>query len=544
MTLQKAQSNNLSSEQSQSVRRKTESYSWRALNIFTFYRVSVIAFLLLVMKTDKNGNIIATNYDDLFYLTLTSYLIFAFICMVLNYKQVLAFRPFVYIQFLFDIFFTVMLLHTAEDLSSGMSMLLIVTTVSASLLLGELKALLFAALATLLLLGQQVLILLMRLDMPSQFPQAGLIGAACFAGSYIAVLFSRRLQETEKASALSNINLQRMEKLNEQIIRYMRTGVVVVNKEDEVQIVNQAAWKALATPDLSGNRPLSKICPLLAEELAQWKNTPLYKTKEFRSARNAPLIKPHFTSIDQTQQSTLILIEDRSLVAQQAQSLKLTSLGRLTASIAHEIRNPLSSINHAAELLQESDALNDADMRLTEIIHKNASRMNSTIESIMQISQKKTPKPSPISLKEFLSNFKAEFVQFTNPKSEITLDVESDLPDIFFDPMQLEQVLTNLLNNGLRYSLEKTNQEKVLIKVRLQGDGIISIDVIDYGPGVPESAREKLFEPFYTTATTGTGLGLYLSQELCEGNQAQLHYKDTDEQGACFRITVPILKLE
>ncbi len=538
MTLQQTQSDFLNNEQAQSLAKQAESHSWRALNIFTFYRVSVIAFLLLLVSADREHHFIVGGLVEIFFITLSSYLAFAFLCMILNFKHWLAFRPFVYIQFLFDILFTVILLHVSGGLNSGMSMLLIVTTVSASLLLSELKALLFPALATLLLLTQQTLIVLYRLEIPSQFPQAGLIGAACFAGSYIAVLYSQRLKETEQKSAISDINLQRMERLNEQIIRYMRTGVLVVDNQEKVQIINQAAWKALATPDLSGKRRLEQINPVLAEEYRQWRQNNHHKTKQFRARKNSPIIKPQFTGLDQDQGSTLILIEDRSLVAQQAQSMKLTSLGRLTASIAHEIRNPLSSINHAAELLIESSELCEADKRLSEIIHKNAVRMNSTIESIMQISQKKTPKPVKLALKPFIENFKNEFIQFNNASVTIELELAPDLPEIFFDPNQLEQVLTNLVANGSRYSKQTIGEEKVVIRVSKTNADTLTIDVIDFGPGVALESREKLFEPFYTTETTGTGLGLYLSQELCEGNQAQLHYKENSPQGACFRITV------
>jgi two-component system, NtrC family, sensor histidine kinase PilS len=538
MSLQDAKLLELSATERAQLKERALSYSWRALNVYTFYRVSIALFLLLLSTSNKAPGLLKLHDTQLFFQILTGYLSFAFIAMIFNFKKVIPFRRFVYIQVFFDIIFTIALVDTSSGVPGGLGILLIVSCVAACLLLSELKALLFPALSSIALLTQQISLSLSESAVSQHFPQTGLLGAACFATSYIAILYSQKLKEAELQSALDTANLERMEKLNEQIIRYMRTGVIVTNKQAEVKVINKAAWKALGTPEITENSHLKYVSQTLFKQFEEWQASPTYKTQEFKAKKTAPLVKVTFTSLDSQHRFTLILVEDRSFVAQQAQSLKLTSLGRLTASIAHEIRNPLSSINHAAELLQESESLTDSDNRLTTIIHKNAMRMNATVENILQLTQKKTPKPIHINLSTFIKNFIQEHNQFVNPDLHFVLEFSGDKLIVFFDPMQLEQIITNLVVNGARYSKQVIGEERVLIKLYSDPQNHICLDIIDYGPGIDKDQQDKLFEPFYTTSSSGTGLGLYLSRELCEGNNATLESIPQESNGACFRLTM------
>jgi two-component system, NtrC family, sensor histidine kinase PilS len=544
MSLQDAQLQELSASERAQLKQKALGYSWRALNVYTFYRISIVLFLLLLSTSNKAPGLLKLHDPKLFFLFLTSYLSFAFLAMIFNFKRIIPFRQFVYIQVFFDISFTIALVDTSSGVPGGLGILLIVSCVAACLLLSELKALLFPALSSIALLTQQITLSLSESVVSQHFPQTGLLGAACFATSYIAILYSQKLKEAELQSALDTANLERMEKLNEQIIRYMRTGVIVTNKQAEVKVINKAAWKALGTPEISENSHLRYVSQTLFKQFEEWQAAPGFKTLEFKAKKTAPLVKVTFTSLDNQHRFTLILVEDRSFVAQQAQSLKLTSLGRLTASIAHEIRNPLSSINHAAELLQESESLSESDNRLTTIIHKNAMRMNATVENILQLTQKKTPKPIHIELVNFVKNFIQEHNQFVNKELHFVVEISGEELVVFFDPMQLEQIITNLVVNGARYSKQVLGEERVLIKLYTDSLNNICIDVIDYGPGIDKEQQDKLFEPFYTTSSSGTGLGLYLSRELCEGNNARLESIQQENVGACFRLTMPADKPE
>ena len=231
-----------------------------------------------------------------------------------------------------------------------------------------------------------------------------------------------------------------------------------------------------------------------------------------------------------------IFIEDTGEIQQQAQQLKLASLGRLSAGIAHEIRNPLGAISHASQLLSESPNLDQGDQRLTDIIYDHCLRMNDVIENVLEMSRRAPATPVKLKLREQLCEFNDAYTN-ANQNAEIEIDVEPPDTEIRMDPSQFHQVLTNLVQNGLRYSEEHSQ----CAYVRLQG-GVDTIserpylNIIDRGPGVDEAKVANLFEPFFTTEASGTGLGLYISRELCESNQARLSYSRHDDGGGCFRI--------
>jgi two-component system sensor histidine kinase PilS (NtrC family) len=233
--------------------------------------------------------------------------------------------------------------------------------------------------------------------------------------------------------------------------------------------------------------------------------------------------------------NVLILLEDATLTAQRAQQLKLASLGRLTASIAHEIRNPLGAISHAGQLLAESPSISAADNRLTQIIVENSQRVNSIIDNILQLSRRGQTNILPIDLPPWLNTFVEEFASFHQlPPNAVAIHSHHASVKVAFDPIHLYQVLTNLCENGLRYS-----QGIPLLELTLnlsEGSQRAYLDVRDHGKGMTGTVRAQIFEPFFTTEAKGNGLGLYLARELCEANQASLHLISYADNGCCFRI--------
>jgi len=226
-------------------------------------------------------------------------------------------------------------------------------------------------------------------------------------------------------------------------------------------------------------------------------------------------------------------------MAQQARQLQLASLGRLTASIAHEIRNPLGAISHAGQLLAESPNIDDHDKRLTQIIGDQSRRMNTIIESIMQLGRRDTSKPEIFNLKSFTEKFLHDFL-IGKPESEglILLDIASEDIDVRFDATHLHQILTNLCENGLRHSAGYPGFPKVELRggASVEG-GRAYLDVIDHGEGIDVEISKHIFEPFFTTSNTGSGLGLYISRELAICNQANIEYIPVASGGSCFRIS-------
>jgi two-component system sensor histidine kinase PilS (NtrC family) len=211
-------------------------------------------------------------------------------------------------------------------------------------------------------------------------------------------------------------------------------------------------------------------------------------------------------------------------------------LGRLTASIAHEIRNPLGAISHAGQLLRESSHLHDGDSRLLDIVLNHSHRINGIIENILQLSRRTPPNPRRIQLGEWLPGFIEQYQQCLDDVAVITIH-EVKPVQVTVDPEQLSQVLTNLLDNALRYSKKNTGTATAEMAIGTSNNQLPQLDVLDEGPGIGPREQEKVFEPFFTTESKGNGLGLYIARELCEINQARLHYLRTHAGKSCFRIS-------
>jgi len=224
--------------------------------------------------------------------------------------------------------------------------------------------------------------------------------------------------------------------------------------------------------------------------------------------------------------ATLVFLEDLGTLSQHLQQMKLASLGRLTASIAHEIRNPLSAINHAAQLLAESPDIADGERRLTEIIQQQTLRLDRTVESVLQLSRRQVPRTDLLDLAAWLAEFRRDYLSTHDMSGDEITIVAPDFPlRARFDPNHLQQVVRNLCDNGLRHGRKQAGAGKVRLELASSDVGELPVlRVIDNGAGVPAGKVGSLFEPFFTTEPSGTGLGLYIARELCEANRARLSY--------------------
>src|SRR5690606_8756574 len=195
------------------------------------------------------------------------------------------------------------------------------------------------------------------------------------------------------------------------------------------------------------------------------------------------------------------------------------SMGRFSASLAHEIRNPLAAINYAVQLLEESRT-DEADRRLLQIIHQQCQRTNGIVESVLGMARRERANPEHLDLVAFVQRFVSDY--------RSTLSVETDrleavLPaqpvNALADPGHLQQVLTALVHNALRYGRLPEEPARVRVRVSTSGRNAV-LEVMDRGPGIPEGVVAQLFRPFFTTSEHGTGLGLYIAGELARANQA------------------------
>jgi len=255
---------------------------------------------------------------------------------------------------------------------------------------------------------------------------------------------------------------------------------------------------------------------------------------------NGAELIPRFTMLgSHSEAGTLILLDDQARLSQQAQQLKLASLGRLTASIAHEIRNPLGALSHAAQLLGETPGLGRAEERLVEIIGTHTRRMNEIVESVLQLSRRDAGHPETLRLRPWLEEFINEFTELNDLDAEqVSLAISPPTTEILADEVQLRQILNNICENSLRYGQPATGRYHLSLQGGLSREirGPF-VDIVDEGPGILPDLVSQLFEPFFTTDRSGgTGLGLYIARELAENNRARIEYIPVPTGGSCFRI--------
>ena len=436
-----------------------------------------------------------------------------------------------------DIVVITVMMFASGGVGSGFGMLLVVAIAGGSILTVGRTAILFAAIAALAVLAQEVYAWLHSEFQETAYTQSGILGATFFATAFLAHVLAERIRESEALALQRGLDLANLSVLNEHIIQRMQSGIVAVDSQDRVRLINGSGKRLLGIGGQAVDEPLAAVSQELAQLTAGWRESTASGSRVFKPAGAGSDVIASFAVLEQpNSHGALIFLEDSSEVTDRAQRLKLASLGRLTASIAHEVRNPLGAISHAGQLLAESPELSDPDRRLTRIIREQSQRVNGIIQNVLQLSRREPPSLERFSLGPWL----AEFVEdFTNAKGieskDLVVKVANEDVQVRFDPLQLSQVLTNLCENALRY---RTGRPSVTLRGDILRDtGRPFLDVCDRGPGVDDESIKHLFEPFFTTEREGTGLGLYIAREVCELNHASLNHLGQTNYGHCFRIT-------
>ena len=518
-----------------------QEYLWKALQLFNVYRLLLTTVLIIMVQTGISPQVLGVVHPTLYLWTISLYFLFAIIVILLLIKRIPGYRASVVLQISLDIFAVIAMIHTSGGLNNGLGVLLAVSVGTSCLLIGSTRAMAVPAIATIGLFSESIFSHFHDLHV-IDFTQPALLGTSFFVISLLRLQLAKRLHYSEMLAIESQTNLANMEAVSNNIIQTMTVGVLLIDENNNIRLINDSAWKNLGMPTSPVDRALKDVSRELSRELTIWRKNPANpsaKKIKMLSGIDVPELLIRFRQMGVDEHNlVLIFLEDTSLLTQKAQQLKLSSLGRLTASIAHEIRNPLGAISHAAQLLQESETIDNNDKNLCSMITKHSQRMNNIIENIMNLSQRRPPQQESIALKSFLENCIDELSVKRGNHPTINLSVTPPDSHILFDYSQLLQIVTNLCDNGLRYSALQTGIAKLTLTGGLEFDSsAYYLDIIDYGPGVAESEKDKLFEPFYTTSDQGTGLGLYLARELCEANGARLTYLPVPGgSGSCFRI--------
>jgi len=517
--------------------------SWRVLTTLNAFRLLTCVAFLGIFFAKSDPRFFGDSNPALYIATAAGYLVFAVISGVALRKRWVPTTVLGTTQVIVDIVAIVALMHTSSGISSGIGGLLIIFVGACSLILPPRYPALLAAFATFAILGQQVIAQIVGLATPTNYPAAGILSGIIFAIALAAQPLARRIQASEALARQFGVDLKNLSELNQYIVQQLRESIVVVDADDNVRLVNSSALRLLGASNALAGSPLANAFLPLAEHVRKWRSdTSMSSHPEFTliTENDNARVTAHLAPLGKDGQRVgpiLIFLEDVSLMNARVQQSKLASLGRLSASIAHEIRNPVGAMSHAAQLLGESQALTDEDVRLTEIIQTHSSRVSHIIDNVLQLSRRDSSRPERLSLQGWLDEFSGDFIR-TLELQEGEFSVAEVSPDleVRMDPSHLRQVLWNLCDNAIKYASETGGIMVEIQAGRMQGKGRPYIDVLDCGLGVEKATADKIFEPFFTARSGGTGLGLYISRELCELNQATLVYLDRSGGGSIFRI--------
>jgi len=520
--------------------------TWRVLGTLNVFRLLVAVVLLALYFAGQDPRFFGDRYPGLFAATAAGYLVFSIVFGLAIRQRWVQAAPLIYSQVIVDIAAIVILMHASGGISSGLGGLLVVSVGATSLILPLRVPTFFAALAALSILGEQFFSQLGGVSDSGNYPAAGVLGAIIFAISMAAKPLAGRIQASEALARQRGVDLANLSELNQYIVQHLRESIVVVADDDSIRLINASAAKLLGVPERANGLPIGEFAPALAGFLEAWREDleqSAHRELESSERVGGARMIAHLATLGPDKERrgpALIFLEDAGVMNARVQQSKLASLGRLSASIAHEIRNPVGAMSHAGQLLAESDAISQDDLRLTEIIQTNAERVSHIIDNVLQLSRRESSQPERLLLAPWLEDFVAEFARTLelNEGELCIVEVPDDL-SVRMDPSHLRQVMWNLCDNAVRYASETGG-----IFVELQA-GITAqnrrpyLEVLDQGHGVDPASLDKIFEPFFTDKQGGTGLGLYISKELCELNQASLIAQPRPGGGSIFRIVFP-----
>lgn len=519
---------------------RIESIPRRELYFFALYRVLIAAVIAALLFSPLSALVGAADHPRLAAWVSGAYLVLSLLILAVGRNERWL-RPIVVGGVAVDIIAATLLAHALPGASAGISMSLLFNVAAAATLLPLTLGMGIALTASAATAGEYVWKLVEGGD-----PTRTLAELAMFITSYLALAFvsyqvGNRARRNQQLANQRGDEVANLFEINELIIRRMRTGVLVVDGANRITLANEAASTLIGDGEGnggSGQLELGSAAPDLSRRLQRWRNGWTNEETPLQLSPDQPEVQPRFARLLAGSDLTLVFLDDSSVVSRRAESLTLSAMGRFSASLAHEIRNPLAAINYAAQLLEESTGIGDTDRRLLQIIHQQCQRTNGIVESVLGLARRERANPENLDLAAFVRRFVLEY------KQGLSLETDSVEPIItetsvhaLIDPRHLHQILTVLVHNALKYG--RIGQEPARVRLRVaRQDRAAVIDVMDRGPGIPETVASQLFRPFFTTSEHGTGLGLYIARELCRANQANLEYVSVPAGGACFRLVL------
>jgi two-component system sensor histidine kinase PilS (NtrC family) len=520
--------------------------NWRVLGILNLYRVLVPLVLVgLYYLGGPRG--LALEFPQVFFGAALFYLVFGILNSVLVRRRLTTAGMQTVVQATVDIAVLMLILHASGGVSSGFGLLLFVPVGALAFLLPPRSALFLAAVAALAVLANTFWEQLSGQTDIAIFTTAGLLGALLFGIAAAASFLAGRMRESEDLVRQKDVDLANLADLSQYIVQHLRESLLVVDAADRIRLINESAAQIISDSHAVPGALLGEVSPRLLYSLSTWRGERNDNAaSSFVAADGARVIQPHFAPLGGLSPGpTLIFLEDTSLMAERVQQSKLAALGRLSASIAHEIRNPVGAMSHAGQLLAESPHIGADERRLTDIIRNNSERVSTIINNVLQLSRREATRPERLQLDDWLKDFVTEFSDTMQvPRTRIEVKMDATAVEVRFDPSHLHQVVWNLCDNSFKHGLkhgetpgEAIPANAIEIDVgRLNPSARPFLEIADRGPGIEAAQADRIFEPFFTGRKGGTGLGLFIARELCQLNRAILLYEPRQGGGSVFRV--------
>jgi two-component system sensor histidine kinase PilS (NtrC family) len=518
--------------------------AWRVVGLLNLYRLLVPLVLIVVQALAGPQWALLATRPRLFLSSCIAYLTAAALLIIARRLEWSSLRLVALVNAGVDAAAIALILYASGGVSSGLGILLVLPVGATAVLADNRDAFLFAAIAAISVLVQQIFVNLDGNAPSTDYTTAGVLGAVLFLIALSAWPIANRLRESEALVRRQEVDLANLAQLSQYIIQHLRESILVIDTHDRIRLINESAAHILGDTNAVPEALLGEASPRLLYLLETWRqnqgNTIVFPAPDqtFVAADGARVIRANFAPLGNSAPvPVIVFLEDTSLLTEKVQQSKLAALGRLSASIAHEIRNPVGAMSHAAQLLGESPTLAVGEKRLTEIMRTNADRVSTIINNVLSLSKREETRFESLALAGWTDDFHEEFCQTMQlPTARLVTSGSMAGVEVRVDPSQLRQIVWNLCENAFKHGATDRPEEVVEIRHgRLSPTGRPFLQVMDRGPGVSAEHAERIFEPFYSGGR-GTGLGLFLARELAQTNGATLLYEPRHGGGSIFRL--------
>jgi two-component system sensor histidine kinase PilS (NtrC family) len=519
-------------------------FAWRVIGLLNLYRLLVPLVLLAIQAFAGPDWSLVTERPRLFVGSCIAYFTAAVLLVIARRLHWSSLRIVALVNASVDALAIGLILYASGGVASGLGILLVLPVLALTVLAGPRDAFLIAAVAALAVLTQQVFAGSVSGAPTTDYVTAGFFGVVLFVVALAMRPLANRLRESEALVRRQELDLANMAQLSQYIVQHLRESILVLDVQDRIRLINESAAQILGDERAYPDALIGEASPRLLYLLESWRKASgaggaaASAEQTFVGADGARLIRPHFAPLGELNPGpVLIFLEDTSVIEEKVQQSKLASLGRLSASIAHEIRNPVGAMSHAGQLLAESPHLTAEDHRLTQIIRSNAERVSGIIDNVQRLARRQEAHLERLLLGAWIEEFRQEFCETMQwPPAHLKVSSASRALEVRVDPDQLRQIVWNLCENALKHAIGESAEQSVEIRYgRMTGSDRPFLEVADRGAGVASEHADRMFEPFYSGGR-GTGLGLFLARELAQANGAALLYEPRPGGGSIFRL--------